>query len=305
LLREQVAQRGITVTEAEIEERVEQAFGYYRQTPTPFPSPTPDLTASPTPSPTGTIAPTSTPAPTATPVTEQAYRDELKRYIDSLASTTQLTEADWRKLVEADLLQGKLYDDVTKDVPTTGEQVKIQHILIEVRTPEPTPQPTATPGADATPSPTVAPGSTATPTPEPTLAPRTEEEALALATEIKQQLDAGGDFKALAIQYSDDAGSKAAGGELGWYGRGEGLVQEFEDAAFALEVGKVSDPVKTQFGYHIIQVTEKDPNRELNAYTVSQKKYEAYQQWLDGVRTAAAIERNWTADKVPPTPAAQ
>ena len=69
-------------------------------------------------------------------------------------------------------------------------------------------------------------------------------------------------------------------------------------------MGQISDPVLTQFGYHIIQVEEKDPNRELNAYTLYQKKQEAYDKWLTDLRNAAKIERNWTLDKLPPTPAA-
>jgi len=304
LLREQAAQRGITVTEEEISKLVEQAFGFYRETPTPFPTSTPDPNAPPTPQPEGTVAPTSTPAPTATPVTEEAFKAELKRYVDTIAASTDMTEADWRKLVEAELLQQKLYEDVTKDVPTTGEQIRIRHILIAIRTPQPTPQPTATPGADATPAPTVAPDATATPTPAPTPAPRTDAEALQLAQEIKQKLAAGEDFTSLAVVYSDDPGSKAEGGELGWYSKGQGLVQEFEDAAFALEVGQISDPVLTQFGYHIIQVEEKDPNRELDAYTLYQKKQEAYNAWLTEVRNAAKIERAWTVDKLPPKPSA-
>ncbi|MCU0510886.1 MAG: peptidyl-prolyl cis-trans isomerase, partial [Anaerolineae bacterium] len=97
-------------------------------------------------------------------------------------------------------------------------------------------------------------------------------------------MDAGEDFASLAVQYSDDTGSKTAGGELGWYGRGEGFVQEFEDAAFALQAGQTSDPVKTQFGYHIIQVEEREPNRELNAFIVQQKKQEAFDKWLTDIR---------------------
>jgi parvulin-like peptidyl-prolyl isomerase len=302
LLREQAAQRGITVTEQEINEQVEKAFGFYRQTPTPFPTSTTDPNASPTPAPTGTIAPTSTPAPTATPVTEQSYLAEYKRYMDTVKAGSELTEADWRKLVEADLLQQKLFEDVTKDVPTTGEQVRLRHILIAIRTPEPTPEPTATPGADATALPTVAPDAAATPTPQPTLAPRTDAEALQLAQEIEQKLASGEDFAALAATYSDDTGSAKEGGELGWYSKGEGLVQEFEDVALSLAVGAISDPVKTQFGYHIIQVEEKDPNRELNAYTVYQKQQEAFDAWLTNLRNAAKVVRNWTLDKVPPTP---
>jgi parvulin-like peptidyl-prolyl isomerase len=311
LLREQAAQRGITVTDQEIDKTIEEAFGFYRETPTPLPTRTPDLTATavatatpPTPTPTGTIQPTATPAPTATPISEQAYRDELKRYIDSANAASGFTEADFRQLAEVSLLRQKLYEEVTKDVPTTGEQIRLRHILVAARTPAPTPQPTATPGPDATAAPTAEPGATATPTPEPTLAPRTEEEALALAQDIRKRLDAGEDFASLAVQYSDDTGSKTAGGELGWYGRGEGFVQEFEDAAFALQAGQTSDPVKTQFGYHIIQVEEREPNRELNAFIVQQKKQEAFDKWLTDIRAAANIVRNWTLDKLPPTPGA-
>ena len=311
LLREQAKQRGITVTEDEINQELEQAFGFYRQTPTPFPTVTPDLTATavatatpPTPTPTGTIQPTSTPAPTATPVTEQGYKEEYKRYVDSVSASTGMNDGDFRKLVEANLLQRKLFESVTKDVPTTGEQVRLRHILVAVRTPAPTPEPTATPGPDATATPTAEPGATATPAPTATLAPRTEAEALAIAQEIRQKLAAGEDFASLAIQYSDDPGSKTTGGELGWYGKGEGLVQEFEDAAFALQADQISDPVKTQFGYHIIQVEERDPNRELNAYVVSQKKQEAWDKWLSDLRSAANVVRNWTLDKLPPTPGA-
>ena len=91
---------------------------------------------------------------------------------------------------------------------------------------------------------------------------------------------------------------------MGWFSQGQGLVQEFEDAAFSLEVGQISDPALTQFGYHIIQVEEEDPNRELDAYALYQKKQEAFSAWLDGLRNAAKIERNWTLEKLPPTPSA-
>ena len=64
----------------------------------------------------------------------------------------------------------------------------------------------------------------------------------------------GEDFESLARQFSADPGSRAQGGDLGWYRRGDGLVREFEDAAFGVREGSVVGPVETQFGAHLIQV---------------------------------------------------
>jgi peptidyl-prolyl cis-trans isomerase C len=83
----------------------------------------------------------------------------------------------------------------------------------------------------------------------------TEEEALAKAQDIRKKLQAGGDFAALAKADSDDTGSGAQGGELGEFHRGM-MVPPFEQSAFSLKPGETSDPVKSPFGYHIIQVEE-------------------------------------------------
>jgi len=61
------------------------------------------------------------------------------------------------------------------------------------------------------------------------------------------------DFAALAREFSDDSGSKDAGGDLGWFGKGR-MVKEFEDVVFSLQDGQVSGPVKSQFGYHVIKL---------------------------------------------------
>jgi len=289
LLREQAQQRGITVSADEINEALERSFGYQRNTPTP--SPTPAISPTPLPSPTPGGSPTPTPYPTATPVSLTAYQESYKNYLEQVKQAASLNEADLRALVETDLLRNKLYDVVGKDAPTTEEQVHARHILVRIIEAQPTPSPL--------------PEGQPTPTPDPNAAtppaPRDEAQALARIIEVQQKLGAGGDFAKLAEEYSDDPGSVAEGGDLGWFGRGR-MVPEFEDATFKLAPGQISDPIKTQYGYHIVQVLEKDPARLIDQYTLEQNKYTAYTKWLDDLRNSAKIERNWTADKVPPTP---
>jgi len=81
------------------------------------------------------------------------------------------------------------------------------------------------------------------------------------AAEVKEKLDAGEDFAELAKEYSIDEANKNYGGDLGIVKRGE-MVPEFEEAAFSMEAGSISQPVKTQFGYHIIKVDDKKEARE-------------------------------------------
>ncbi len=78
----------------------------------------------------------------------------------------------------------------------------------------------------------------------------------AKAKDIAAKLKAGGDFAALAKEHSKDPGSKENGGSLGFFGKGM-MVPEFEKTAFAMDKGKTSEPVKSQFGWHIIQVDDK------------------------------------------------
>ena len=78
----------------------------------------------------------------------------------------------------------------------------------------------------------------------------------AKAKELAEKIAKGGDFAALAKEHSKDPGSKDQGGELGFFGRGQ-MVPEFEKAAFETEKGKVSAPVKSAFGWHIVKVEDK------------------------------------------------
>ncbi len=120
------------------------------------------------------------------------------------------------------------YYDQHRDEYRVPEQVKVRHILIKLPLP--------------------APGV------------KEDEKAVsaarAKAEDVLKQLKAGGDFAKLAEKYSEDPGSAKSGGELGWIGRGR-TVPEFEKVAFSLPKGQISDLVKSSYGFHIIQVEDK------------------------------------------------
>ena len=76
------------------------------------------------------------------------------------------------------------------------------------------------------------------------------------AVEVYEKLQHGGDFAALAKEYSKDPGSKDQGGELGFFSRGQ-MVPKFEEAAFKLKKGEVSEPFETQFGWHVVKIDDR------------------------------------------------
>lgn len=130
--------------------------------------------------------------------------------------------------------------------------------------------------------------------------PRDEAQTLALAQEIRQRLLAGEDFAALAAEYSSDTTSAVNGGDLGWFGRGA-MVAPFEEAAFALEPGEISEPIRSDFGYHIIEVLEKDADRPKDQATLEQERTAAYETWLQEQIAATPIERpSDLVSKLPP-----
>lgn len=95
------------------------------------------------------------------------------------------------------------------------------------------------------------------------------------ADEIEQKLKTGGDFAKLAETYSTDPGSKDKGGDLGWFKKGV-MTKPFEDKAFSMKKGEISEPVKTQFGWHIIKLVDKkdslsDFKKEVNDAVLQSK----------------------------------
>jgi peptidyl-prolyl cis-trans isomerase C len=125
------------------------------------------------------------------------------------------------------------------------------------------------------------------------------QEALERAEELKTQLEEGADFAELAREHSEGP-SASRGGSLGQFSRGQ-MVPPFEEAAFALEPGEISDVVETRFGYHIIKVDEKNdggttPYEEVKGqigqYLEQQRQQEAVQSYIDELKADADIERN-------------
>jgi peptidyl-prolyl cis-trans isomerase D len=170
------------------------------------------------------------------PTTEElkAFYDHNKAtYNNSIPEKRQIKYAvvDVSKLGAATAVTDQelqTYYDQHRDEYRVPDQVKVRHILIKT--------PLPAPGA------------------------KEDEKAIAAARtkaeDVLKQVKAGGDFAKLAEKYSDDPGSAKSGGELGWIGRGR-TVPEFEKAAFSLGKGQTSDLIKSSYGFHIINLEDK------------------------------------------------
>lgn len=121
-----------------------------------------------------------------------------------------------------------------------------------------------------------------------------------VAKDVKKKLDDGGKMEELAKEYSEDPGSKDTGGNLGFFGKGE-MVPEFEKAAFSLKVGEISEPIKSEHGYHVILVNDKkeakessfDENKDkIKMMLVDQQLPEAFNAWYSEKSTEYDITSN-------------
>ncbi|OOE13014.1 peptidylprolyl isomerase [Fictibacillus arsenicus] len=114
------------------------------------------------------------------------------------------------------------------------------------------------------------------------------------AKEVQKKLNDGGDFAKLAEEYSKDPGSKSKGGDLGFFGKGA-MVPEFEKVAFTLDKGETSDLVKSDYGVHIIKVTDKRENKfedkkEQVEQELKQQKAKPITEILENLRKKADVK---------------
>ncbi len=122
----------------------------------------------------------------------------------------------------------------------------------------------------------------------------TEEEAL----EVRKQLEEGADFTEIAGEKSTDQITAKKGGELGYFERGK-MVAELEEVCFNMKVGEISDPVKTDYGYHIVNLEDKkeagmrefyEVSDDIKKKLLSDKQREEHQKWLNQLEEEAEIK---------------
>jgi len=300
LTRNEAAKRGISVSAAEVDQAYKALYGFYPNgTPTATITPTeeatqvpptvnptvvarltaaPTLTASPTftPTATATLTPTATPGPTETPTPVPSATPSPTPFTTqgyaAVVSTVSSSVKAQSGISDADLhrlVESQLYRD------------KLDKVLqAEVPTTEDEVHARAILAKD-----------------------------LLTAQAVAQQIANGGDWVALAAQYSTDTATKDNAGDLGWFGKGE-LDPAIDTVAFTETVGAISAPVQAQSGagYYLVQVIEKGQH-PLGPSALATKRAAALQTWLDAQRNVTMpdgrplvqIYDNWQSD-VPTSP---
>ena len=303
VVEREALKRGITVTDAEVDAYIQKVFGYFPNgtpTPTITPSlivtstysatqlalvtltPTPTPGPSPTPTDTPTKTPTSTPGagtPTAVPPTETLVPSDTPTVTvtpSEPSATPTITETptitNTPTPYTEDLFKGQMQtslDNWAKIGVTEADfrqlikyQIYREKLLEDF--------------VKAVP-----------PTQEKVWARHILVADEATANKVEDLLKQGGDFGDLAKEYSTDTATASKGGDLGWFAKGA-MVAPFEDAAFSMNIGEISQPIKSDFGYHIIQVLGKE-DQPLTETEIQSQGQTDFQTWLTSATTASDV----------------
>ena len=297
LIREEAAKRGITVSDEEIQDALQSSFGFYPMG-TKTPTITPTIVNTPTwsseqfelikPTDTATPAPTSTATPEGWEPTQAATAtSETQATPEATTPTVEPTATEIPTVtptptVYTTKLYGKELGNYLDDLKTYGiSRRQIEDIfranLLRTKLME-----------DVTKD----------------MLPQEEQvwvrhilvDTEDIAKEVIVKINNGGDWAALAAEYSTDTSNKDNGGDLGWIGKNDSYIQEFKDAAFALnEPGQISEPVETTYGWHVIQLVSKATNN-INDTKFKQNKQVFFDNWLlelRNSRTDIQIDEIW------------
>jgi parvulin-like peptidyl-prolyl isomerase len=285
IIRQEAEKLGISVSSDDLDIAIQAAFGFFPEgTPTPTITPTsviyPTINAteralvppSPTPSPfpTSTLAATSTPNTSATPTTIPTITPSATPFtLEGYQAEYQLALDNYKNFgfSEADVRQ-LFKDDLYRNKLYAEITKNVPYSAEEV------------------------------------WARHILVADEATANTVRNQLIRGGDWTALAAEFSSDTGSSSIGGDLGWFPRGR-MVAEFENSAFNLEVGEISQPVQSQFGYHIIQVIGHD-ERPLSAEEYKAQTDKFFNEWVAEKKAKSDLKiYDYYKDRIPVDPSLQ
>lgn len=309
IIREEAAKRNITVSDEDVEQELREQFRFYPEgtytptiTSTPVytptwsaaqlalinPTDTPEPSATPTETPEGwvptatelpegfptevpataTVEPTAGPEPSATPVptdppTPTPFTERLYNQDVKEYIDSLSIYGITKNDIEQILYNGLLRDKLMEDLTKDLEPVEEQVWVRHILV-----------------------------------------DSEDLAKEVKAKLDSGEDWLDLAIEYSTDESNKNNGGDLGWIGPDDSYDADFLAGAFALnDEGQISDPVQSQFGWHLIQLVTKATN-PVTSSKFTQIKQNFFSNWLEEIRASRddiKIEDVWT-EFAPDTP---
>jgi peptidyl-prolyl cis-trans isomerase D len=283
VIEQEAAAQGITVDDKEVDAAIQEAFGFFPNgTPTAAPTivvgPTSTLSAEQlaivTITPTPTLAPTPTELPTATPPVVEPTATQVST---PQATPTAYTIEGFNKQYQDYIVSMKAVDFTEPEFRKAFKNSLLRVKLMKKLT-----------------------ANTAS----------TEEQVWArhilvsdeqAAKDILARLQKSESWDALAKELSIDTSNKDSGGDLGWFSKDK-MVPEFANAAFALKVGEISQPVKSSFGYHIIQALGHE-ERPLDQAAFTAKQEKEFSDWLTKVKTDKKVETFDVTNITPKEPA--